>query len=304
MQKERVAYINGNYVSWDEAQVPIMSHSFGRGSAIFEVVGFHDTVHGPAVFRLDEHLARFCRSASLLEMEPPLHSEQLMEAVLSTVKRNGLKKGLIKMIGYYPEIAFEILPLASAFAIAIFVFGQEDVIQDRIASRHWGVTACISQWRRLDPQTVPIEAKAAANYLNGIMARREARKKGFEYAVMLDTQGFLAEGGTESLFLVRDGRLMTPSLGTILNSISRKSLLAVADDMGMETVTGKLSPELLVDAEEIFFSSTPTKVLPVRQMNDRVLEEGPGPVSRRIAERMETITSGCDERFQGWLFPI
>ena len=303
MQKERLAYINGEYVSWDRAQVSIMSHSVGRGSAIFEVIGFHDTPHGPAVFRLDEHIARFCRSASLLEMGSPLTVGELKEAILSTVRRNGLKKGLIKMIGYYPEIAFEILPAARECAIAVFVFGQEEVTQDRRGSQHWGVSACLSRWHRLDPQTVPIEAKAAANYLNGIMARREARNKGFDYAVMLDTQGFLAEGGTESVFLVLEGRLMTPSLGRILNSITRQSLLAVADDMGVETVTGNVRPELLAEADEIFLSSTPIKVLPVRQMNDRILGEGPGPLTKKLATRMEAITSGRYERFRGWLSP-
>lgn len=304
MLKERVVYLNGDYVPWDEANVHIMCHSFGRGSAIFEVIGFHDTAAGPAVFRLDEHVARFRQSALLLDMEPPLNPEELQAAILTTVKLNGLKRGLIKAIGYYPEIAFEILPPNNRFQIAIFVFDRGDAIGARPDSQDRAVTACVSRWRRLDPQSVPIEAKAAANYLNGIMARGEARKRGFEYAVMLDMQGFLAEGGTESVFFVRQGRLMTPSLGTILNGISRKSLLAVAEEMGVETATGRLSPELLNEAEEIFLSSTPTKLLPVRRMEDRFLDEAPGPVTRKLAARMAAITAGQDERFRGWLFPV
>jgi branched-chain amino acid aminotransferase len=304
MLKERVVYLNGDYVPWDEANVHIMCHSFGRGSAIFEVIGFHDTAAGPAVFRLDEHVARFRRSALLLDMEPPLTPDELQAAILATVKCNGLKRGLIKMIGYYPEIAFEILPPNKRFQIAIFVFDRADAMGDKPESENRAVSACISRWRRLDPQSVPIEAKAAANYLNGIMARGEARKRGFEYAVMLDTQGFLAEGGTESIFLVLQGRLMTPSLGTILSGISRKSLLAVAQGMGVETVAGRLSPELLNEAEEIFLSSTPAKLLPVRRIDERLLGEVPGPVTQKLAARMAEITAGRDERFRGWLFPV
>jgi branched-chain amino acid aminotransferase len=304
MLKERVVYLNGEYVPWGEANVHIMCHSFGRGSAIFEVIGFHDTAAGPAVFRLDEHVARFRKSALLLDMEPPLSPEELQAAILMTVKLNGLKRGLIKMIGYYPEIAFDILPPHKRFQIAIFVFDRDDTMGAKPELGNQAVSACVSQWRRLDPQSVPIEAKAAANYLNGIMARREARKRGFEYAVMLDMQGFLAEGGTESVFLVCQGRLMTPSLGTILSGISRKSLISVAEEMGMETVASRLSPELLGEAEEIFLSNTPAKLIPVHRMDERLLGEAPGPLTQRLAARMEAITAGQDERFRGWLFPV
>jgi branched-chain amino acid aminotransferase len=300
---DRVVYLGGEYRSWDEANVPIMSHSFGRGSAIFEVIGFHDTPAGPAVFRLDEYVSRFWRSASLLGMEPPLTQEELQEAVLQTVKRSGLKSGLIKVFGFYPEISFGILPPRERFRVAVFVFSLEEALGDRGESAPGTVTACVSQWRRLDPQTVPIEAKVAANYVNGMLARAEARKKGFDYAVLLDTQGFLAEGATESFFLVREGRLLTPSLGMVLQSITRKSLLTVAETMGVETFTGRLSPALLDEAEELFLSGTSAKLVPIRQMDARILSGAPGPVTQRLAERIEAITAGRDEQFRGWLFP-
>jgi branched-chain amino acid aminotransferase len=301
--KDRVVYLDGEYRAWDEANVPIMSHSFGRGSAIFEVIGFHDTPAGPAVFRLDEYIYRFWKSASLLGMDPPLTQEELQEAVLQTVKRSGLKAGLIKVFGFYPEISFGILPPRERFRVAVFVFSFEEALGDRRESVSGTATACVSRWRRLDPRTVPIEAKVAANYVNGMLARAEAGKKGFDYAVLLDTQGFLAEGGTESLFLVREGRLLTPSLGMVLQSITRKSLLAVAETMGLETITGRLSPALLAEAEEIFLSGTSAKLIPIRQMDERILSGAPGEVTQRLAERIGAITAGRDERFRGWLFP-
>jgi len=303
MMTERVVFLDGTYVPWKEAKIHIMSHSVGRGSAIFEVIGFHETPDGPAVFRLDEYIERFRNSAALLDMEPPLSASALQEAVLETIRRNGLKKGIIKMMGFYPEIAFKILPPGKRFQVAIFVFDLEGDLGERAQAGEGSVTACVSKWRRLDPQTVPIEAKVAANYMNGIVARTEARDLGFDYAILLDTRGCIAEGGTESLFLVREGRLLTASLGTILNSITRKTLIEVAEAMGIGTFAGRLVPGILNEAEEIFFSGTTTKLLPVRRVGDRILNGVPGPVTRRLSERMEIITSGADAQFRHWLFP-
>src|SRR4030042_36534 len=130
MLNERVVYLNGEYRPWDEANVHVMSHSFGRGSAIFEVIGFHETPAGPAVFRLDEYVTRFRKSASLLEMEPPLTTGELHEAVLETIRRNGLKSGVIKMMGFYPDIVFSILPSRKRFQVAIFVLDPAEDLEE------------------------------------------------------------------------------------------------------------------------------------------------------------------------------
>ena len=135
------------------------------------------------------------------------------------------------------------------------------------------------------------------------MARSEAKSRGFNNVIMVDTQGFIAEGGTESVFLVKDGVLMTPSLGTVLQSISRKSLLELAPVIGIPIQEGRLKPQLLFEAEEIFFSGTPTKALPVRQIEERVLQNVPGPVNKKLTAAMREIVEGRDERFNRWMFP-
>jgi branched-chain amino acid aminotransferase len=167
-----------------------------------------------------------------------------------------------------------------------------------------GATACFSRWRKLDPQTVPIEAKAAANYLNGMMARAEARARGYDNVIMLDTQGFVAEGGTESVFMVKNGALMTPCAGTVLLSITRRSLLQAAEVLGLEALEVRIEPETLLGADEILFAGTPNKVLPVRKIEDRDVKGTPGPVTRTLASLMTEITSGRDQRFRDWLFPV
>jgi branched-chain amino acid aminotransferase len=303
MLEDRIVFLNGEFVAWNQAKAHLMCHSLGRGSAIFEVLSLHDTRLGPAVFRLDEHMDRLFRSAELLDMELPGTKQSVHEAVLEAVRRNGIREGFIKIICFYSQIAFEILPPQKKLDLSIFVVDPREDLGGVKFPFERGVSACISKWRKLDPQTVPVEAKAAANYLNGMMARGEARKRGFDNAIMLDTQGFIAEGGTESVFLVKGGVLMAPSLGTILASISRKSLLQVAQATGIPTFEGRLRPELFFEAEEILYSGTPMKALAVRQIENRVFEKVPGPVTQKLSASVNDIVAGKDDRFKAWLFP-
>ena len=304
MIENRIVYLNGEYVPWGNANVHIMSHSFGRGSAIFEVISLHATASAPAVFRLQAHIERLFRSAELLEMELPLTREELCEAVAGTVKRNALQKGFIKMICFYPEFSVEILPPQKQLTVSIFALDPEQDLGGIGLPFEEGTTVYVSNWRKLDPTTVPIEAKASANYLNGMVARLEAKKNGFEHAVMLDVQGYLAEGGTESAFIVKDEKLMTPATGTVLKSITRMSILEAANSAGIECIEGQLKPELLFEADEIFLSCTPFKVLPVRQVNDHIIKNAPGPVARKINKLLDDISAGNNDDFKDWLYRV
>jgi branched-chain amino acid aminotransferase len=302
--EKRTLYLNGDFIPWNEANVHIMSHSFGRGSAIFEVMSLHETDSGTAIFRLDEHIHRFFHTAELLDMECPLSYFALCEAVRGTVRENRLRRGAVKVIGFYPQISFEICPPEKMLDIAVFAIDPLLDLEQQSNLIDKGATACISHWRKLDPQTVPVEAKASANYLNGMLARGEARGRGFDYAIMLDTQGFVAEGGTESIFIVKEGRLLTPAAGTILRSITRKSLLEMIKVLDIESAEIRLLPEDLFRGSEIFFSGTPMKILPVSKIETWVIDEVPGPITRQLFLLMEGIVSGRDARFQDWLFPV
>jgi branched-chain amino acid aminotransferase len=303
MLEDRIVFIDGEFVTWENASVHIMSHSFGRGSAIFEVISCHHTDSGPAIFRLPEHVQRLFKSAELLDMELPFSHEEIYEAVAGTVKQNQLNRGFIKVICYYPQFSVEVLPPKEKLSVSVFALDPARDLEGGFSAVQ-STTACISKWRKLDPQTVPIEAKAAANYLNGMVARQDAAKRGFEHAITLDTQGFIAEGGTECVFVVKDGQLMTPSLGTVLKSITRMSILEAAKIEEIPTVEGRLPSDLIFKAEELFFSCSPLKVLAIRQIDDRVLENAPGPLTQRVSALMQNITSGKDERFKDWLRPV
>lgn len=303
MFEEHMAYINGEMVPWGKATVHIMSHSFGRGSAIFEVISFHATDSGPVIFRLEEHIRRLFKTAELLDMVLPMSPEEFSRAVAGTVKSNQLRQGIIKILCYYPQISVEIIPPDEPLSVSIFALGSGEYYKGK-TPRLQPATAGLSKWRKLNPETVPVAAKAAANYLNGMVARIDVRKRGFEYAVMLDTQGFIAEGGTESLFLVKSGRLMTPALGTVLAGISRMSILEAAAVNGIPTFEGRLDQSLLYEAEEMFYSCSPLKVLPVRQIDNKMLSDVPGPVTQRMAALLEEIINGGDARFKHWLYPV
>jgi len=303
MLSDRIVFLDGDFIAWENASVHIMSHSFGRGSGIFEVMSCHSTDSGPVIFRLQEHIKRLFKTAELLDMELPLSHQEFYAAVAGTVKQNQLDQGFIKVICYYPQFSVEIVPPKEKLSVSVFAL---DPVRDLGGgfSAVQSTTACVSKWRKLDPQTVPVGAKAAANYLNGMVARLDAAKRGFEYAIMLDTQGFIAEGGTESVFLVKDGQLMTPSLGTVLKSITRMSVLEAAKIEGIPNVEDRLQPELIYEAEELFLSCSPMKVSPVRQIEERKLERVPGPVTEKVIALMQDIASGKDKRFNDWLYPV
>jgi branched-chain amino acid aminotransferase len=304
MIENRVVYVGGEFVPWDEAKVHIMSQSFARGSAIFEVLSFHDTSGQASVFRLDEHVRRLERSAEFLDMQLPLSQSQMMETVIETVRRNDLTSGFIKIVCFYPQPALTILPPQKMLTASVMVVDPAQDFGDTSLASNEAVSLCISKWRKLDPQTVPVEAKASANYLNGMVARQEAANRGFDYAVLLDTQGYVAEGGTESIFIVQDGKLVTPATGTILQSITRKSILQIAEVIGIDSLECRLLPQHLQDAEEVFLAGTGKRVLPVNRIEERIIEQVPGPIAEKLASWIEQILAGGDDRFKNWLFPV
>jgi len=299
MSNNLKAWINGELVHWDQATVHIMSHSFTRGSAVFEVISFHQTSNGTAVFRLDEHLKRLRRSTKLMNMKL-FHSEQEIEhAVMETIKANNLKNGFIKIIGYYGNPSFTLLSQQEKLDLSIFT------VDEGLSKEHkQHVSACFCHWRKLDPNTVPVEAKVAGNYINGMLALQEANRRGFDMGILLDTNGFVAESGTESVFWVEGGVIKTPPLGRILQSISRLSILQAAEITGFKAVEEEVKPDKFMRADEIFFASTSCKILPVNRIGDRVLENMPGPMSMKLSRMMSDICAGKNERFSSWLFLV
>jgi branched-chain amino acid aminotransferase len=300
MNTDSKVWLNGNLIPWSEATVPLLSHGFSRGSAFFEVFGVHVGPEGRMAFRMNEHLKRLMRSAELLEMELAYSTEEIMAAVKSAVAANNLGRGLIKILAYWGEEAIIQLVLDVKLDLAVFAIPKSDDLKLDQAS---SISACVSKWRKIHPATVPVAAKACSNYLNGYLVRKDANNRGFDIGIALDTDGFLAEGSIESVFIVKDGVLKTPPLGRILSSITRMSILEAVGKIGIPAQEGPISAEELSDADEVFTCHTGIKVEPIARLDNRELD-APGPVTRQVMQLMNDIIEFKDERFVDWFQPL
>lgn len=300
MNNDSKVWLNGNLIPWGEATVPLLSHGFSRGSAIFEVFGIHEGPDGLFAFRMDEHLKRLMKSAELLEMEIAYSTEEIIDAVTETVRANGIGRGLVKILAYWGEEAIIKLVLESKLDVAIFaVPDSEELGMDNTNP----ISVCLSKWRKIHPETVPVAAKSCSNYLNGYLARKDANNRGFDVGLMVGTDGFLAEGSIESVFLVKDGVIKTPPLGRVLSSITRKSILQAAAMNGIPTSEDSILPGELFTADEIFTSHSGVKVSPVARLEDRNLQ-APGPITKQVMELMNYILTMSDDRFNDWFHAL
>jgi len=300
MSSDLKVWFNGRLIPQRDATVPILSHGFSRGSALFDVLGAHVGPEGTMAFRMDDHLKRLMKSAELLEMELAYSTGEIIEAVKATVRANRIGRGIIKILAFWGEEAFINLVLDSKLDVAIFAFPEsEELVLDKKDS----ISACLAKWRKLHPQTVPVGAKACGYYLNGYLARKDAVSRGFDVGILLGTDGFLAEGSTESVFIVKDGVLMTPPLGRVLSSITRLSILQAVPEIGLSVVERPIPVEELLAADEIFTVHTGTKIEAVNRFEDRELK-APGPVTTRVMQLMDDIMQFRNERFMHWFQPL
>jgi len=300
MNHDAKVWLNGSLIPWREATVPILSHGFSRGSAIFEVFGTHVGPQGTTAFRMDAHLKRLKKSTELLGMELALPTETLVEAIRRTVRENRLGRGLVKILAYWGEEAVIRLVLDAPLDVAIFAIAESPELGLDDAKP---ISACVSKWRKIHPETVPVAAKACSNYLNGYLARKDAASRGFNVGIMLGTDGFLAEGSIESVFIVKDGVLKTPAAGRILSSITRMSILEAAPKIGIPVMESAVSAEELYAADEMFTAHTGIKVSPINRFESRQLQ-APGPVTQAVMELMEAILHFKDDRFMDWFQPL
>lgn len=302
MLSRRKVWIDGKLVPFNKANVPIMSHSFCRGSAIFEVMSLDDTVLGPAVFRLDDHLERLFRSAALIRMKMPISAARLRKAVLDTVRANRLCSGMVKLMAYYGGIEFEVVPRKPVVSVAIVAVDQtKDLGGERFnRAERKPASVLFSDWRKPDPRTVPVECKCAASYIGGMIAKLDGIALGYSTPILLDLAGNVAEGATESVFMVKNGRLYTPALGNILSGITRRTIIEVARDIDIDVREKKLKPADFYKADEIFFTSSVSKVWPVGQL-EKARFDAPGEMTRLLSKALDKVHEGKVKSYRKWL---
>ncbi len=296
MEDNRKVWLNGKVIPWAEATVPILSHGLSRGSAIFEAFGTHEIENGTATFRMDMHLERFEKTAKLLGMQLKYSTKEIADAVATLAFENKSGRGLVKIMAYWGEEAIINLVLQSKLDVAIFIVPAS---KESGLDKAKPISVCFSKWRKLHPETIPVEAKACANYLNGYLVRKDANDRGFDLGVVAGTDGFVAEGSMESIFIVKDGILKTPCLGRILKSVTRNSILQLAKDEGIPMEEASLQKDDVYTADEIFTCHTGIKISPVRLFEDREFV-APGPVTSRLSQIMEDVLAFRKEKYFHW----
>jgi branched-chain amino acid aminotransferase len=295
-------WMDGEYVDWDEARVHVLTPSLHYGWGVFEGIRAYETARGSAVFRLTDHMVRLFRSAKIYHMEPPVSLEGAVKVTKDLVAMNGVPTCYIRPIVYlgYGEMGLNPLTSPVRMAIASWPWGAylgEDAFET-------GVRAKVSSWRRLDPNIIPPAAKATGQYLNSSLAKAEAVKAGYDEGILLNPNGYVTDGSGENVFVVRDGVLCTPPLEAgCLAGITRASMLQIAQDEGIRVREGDLVRTDLYLADEAFFTGTAAEVVPIREVDDRVLGD-PGPITRRLQEVFTAATRGRDERYRDWLEPV
>jgi branched-chain amino acid aminotransferase len=296
-------WMDGEYVDWDEARVHVLTPSLHYGWGVFEGIRAYETAGGgSAVFRLTDHMERLFRSAKIYHMEPPVSLEGAVKVTKDLVAMNGIPTCYIRPIVYlgYGEIGLN--PLTSPVRMAIASWPWGAYLGEE--SFETGVRVKISSWRRLDPNIIPPAAKATGQYLNSSLAKAEAVKAGYDEGILLNPNGYVTDGSGENVFLVRDGVLCTPPLAAgCLAGITRASILQIAADEGIRVREADMVRTDLYLADEAFFTGTAAEVVPIREVDDRVLGD-PGPITRRLQEVFTAATKGRDERYRDWLEPV
>jgi branched-chain amino acid aminotransferase len=292
-------WFNGELIPWDEARIHILTHSLHYGMGVFEGIRAYETDDGPGVFRLTDHMRRFEASARILMMDLPYSVDEMVQAVKDTVRSTGLGSCYIRPIAYYGygEMGLNTLPCEIDVAVACWPWGA--YLGDDALTK--GVRMKISSWIRPDHNSVPPAAKTTGNYVNSSLAKVEALKAGYDEAILLNGGGMVSECTGENVFVARHGRLVTPPLSAgALEGITQSSVMAIARDLGFETVEGELSRSDLYVAEEMFVCGTAAEVSSVRSVDDRELP-CPGPMTLEIGHEYNRAVRGQVDRYKDWV---
>ena len=299
MEKSEWIWMNGEFVAWDDAQVHVLSHGLHYGSGVFEGIRCYETDSGPAIFRHREHLERLANSAELYYLPLGYSTEEIRGATHELIRRNGLSSCYIRPLAFrgYGEMGLYAQSAPVEVIVAVWPWGAylgEEGKQN-------GVRAKVSSWRRISPGGLIPHAKASGQYLNSILAKTDAAQAGYEEAILLDDNGLVCEGSGENIFLLREGELVTPGhTNSILDGISRRSIIQIAEDLGYRVVERDVARAELYLAEEVFLCGTAAELVPVREIDGHELGQ-PGEVTRLIQQKFDDALHGRAPEYAEWL---
>ena len=298
MQETEKIWMNGELVDWADAKVHVGAHGLHYGSGVFEGIRCYETERGPAVFRLHDHLRRLEHSAKVLYMDLPYSVEELRAATHELIATNGLPSCYVRPMAFYGYGELAVGTTGNPVDVVIMSFPWGAYLGEE--GQRTGITTKISTWERIGPNVIPHVAKATGVYLNSLLATTEARRAGYDEAIMLNAEGYIADGPGENIFVVKDGKLLTPPLSmSILPGITRDTIISIGEALGYTVEEAMLIRTDLYLADEVFMVGTATEVAPVRAVDDR--EIGVGPVTLELQKAYLAAVHGVDDRWLDWL---
>lgn len=300
----RHIWIDGSFHKWNEANIHVLTHSLHYGTAVFEGIRCYNTVDGPAIFRLEDHVNRLFNSAKIYFMHIEFSKDQIEDAIIDTIRKNSIVECYVRPLVYFGYGKMGINPLNNKVSVAIALWKWDEYLKKEDFDH--GARIMISGWARIDSRTMPVHAKATANYANSALARMEAIKAGFDEAIMLNTSGMVVEASGENIFIVKNNILITPPISSgALEGITRDTVLRLAKDNNIVTKIDDFSKDELYLADEVFLTGTAAEIKTVGEIDNRMIGNGgTGKVTQQIKSMFESLTRGNHKFSKQWLHHI
>lgn len=300
MKNKSQIWMDGKLVDWNNAKIHILTHGLHYATAVFEGIRCYSTKKGPAIFRLEEHIKRLVNSCKMYHMTLEYSEKELKESIIETIKINNVQDCYIRPICYYGYGKMGVNPLPNKVSTSIALWDWEDHIKTQGDK---GMRVIVSSWVRIDSRSLPIHAKASANYANSALARIEALKSGVDEAIMLNMSGMVVEGTAENIFIVKDEMLVTPPLTSgALDGITRSSILTIAQHLGINFQICDISRDELYYADEVFLTGTAAEIKSIGEIDKITIANGrTGKITTKLLNFYNQIVHGNNEKFEKWL---
>ena len=296
-------WFDGKLVPWRDATVHVLTHTFHYGMGVFEGVRAYDTKNGTCIFRIEEHTQRLINSAKILGMKIPYSFDEIVDAQIEVVRENKLTSGYIRPMCFYGAEGMGLRAdgLKEHLIVAAWEWGSyfsKENLQK-------GIRVKTSSYNKHFVNSSMCKAKANGNYINSMLALQEALNGGYDEALLLDTNGFVAEGSGENIFIVTEGKIVTPELTSALDGITRRSVIEFAHDLGIEIITKPITKDEIYIAEEAFFTGTAAEVTPIRELDDKTIGNGEmGNITKELQKLYFKVVNGEEKKYNKWLKPI
>lgn len=293
-------WMDGKFVEWNNAKIHILTHAMHYGTAVFEGIRCYDTKNGPAIFRLEDHVRRLVNSCKMYHMTLQFSEKDIANAIVETVRVNNVKECYIRPLCYYGYGKMGVNPLPNKVSASIALWDWEDHIK---TEENKGMRVIVSSWTRIDARSLPMHAKATANYANSALARIEAIKSGADEAIMLNMNGVVVEGTAENIFMVKDNTLITPPLASgALEGITRSTVLYIADHIGINFQICDITRDELYYADEVFLTGTAAGIKSIGEIDKIIIADGKtGKIATQLQDLYHQIVHGEIEKYKKWL---